>query len=371
MLSTIDLPLPLVGNSTDRTVAVVTPPAPGWRQTPGHLIRREINRLRSRKLTSSRELVRWGASPGLRPRFPRLRQYLLAGAIYVDLPSDSPARLIRAGEHFEATDDLRTGSGGGLRQFGVWHNTPALLRLGVIDTPGDPTRHFRALELIDRPEVPAALASGTIDDVRWTIESVIDGSSVNPIPLELIEQVDSFLAGLPRSSEPIDSIGSSVAVLSSAGAGDDVVRVGNVVAEMASTLPATFSHGDLWSGNLLFHKGRLAGVIDWDSWLPRAVPGTDLLHLKAEEIRRKRGVSYGELVIEEFWAAPEIADMTARHLRGLDVAWDERLQATIGRAWWLAATAGALRRSPALANDDEWMARNVVNPGHRIADGVI
>lgn len=346
---------------------VICAPADGWRRLISHLVDRAVNHRRAhRLLPADRELVIWRPSPGRWPHFPRLRQRLLAGALYVQLPHNSPIDSIRRQEEFVPADHPRVGSGGGLHQIGTRHGRAVLLRLGSIETSGDPGRHYEALQAIIRPVVPAALATGTRDMVRWTLEEFVGGRRVDTLTEAMIEQVSGFLCDLPRTTEPITAIESSASVLASVTTAADIKGVATIIDEATRSLPAVVAHGDLWSGNLLFHRGKLTGIVDWDSWLERAVPGTDLLHLRAEEIRRSGGMTYGDLVAEGFWARPDVAGLIGTYMHRFGIPWDGRLLPIIGWAWWLTSTAGALTRSPALAGDDEWMSKNVIDPGRLI-----
>lgn len=342
----------LVGSQAGPVDVFFSPPAPGWRGSLTYLARREVNRLRSvvrRKL----EPVVWAASPGLRPRYPSLRQAILGGHIRVDLPESAPIRIVQRTTGFVPMDKIRVGSGGGIRQLGRWHDRSVLARLGTVDTPGDPLRHFQALEQLALRQMPEALETGVVDGVRWTIESFIDGRPSKHVTPPMASMVTAFLAGLPPGTGPVDVVGP--AELLSA----DTAIVVKAIVQGIEDLPSVTAHGDLWSGNLLFRDEALVGVIDWDSWQDRAVPGTDLLHLWAEDMRRADGLSYGDLVGSAFWADHKVSQSLDEYLSTLGVTWNSSLHPVLGASWWLRAVTGALARNPLLSADPGWMARNV------------
>lgn len=351
-MSSSELLRTLVGSQAGPVDVFFSPPSPGWRGGPTYLARREVNRIRSvvrRKL----EPVVWAASPGLRPRYPSLRQAMLGGDIRIDLPESAPIRIVQRTTGFAPTDKIRVGSGGGIRQMGRWHDRPVLTRLGTVDTPGDPLRHFQALERLALEQMPEAFASGEVDGVRWTIESFIDGRPLKQVTPLMASKVTAFLAGMPPGTGPADVVGPAEPL------SEDTAIVVKAIVQGIEDLPSVSAHGDLWSGNLLFRDGALVGVIDWDSWRERAVPGTDLLHLWAEDIRRADGLSYGDLVGRAFWEDRNVSQSLGEYLSTLGISWKRGLQPVLGASWWLTAVTGALARNPLLSTDPGWMARNV------------
>jgi hypothetical protein len=118
-------------------------------------------------------------------------------------------------------------------------------------------------------------------------------------------------------------------------------------------------HGDLWKGNLLVERGILSGVVDWDAWHPAAVPGTDLLHLVAMEEMVGRGRSLGEVWLERPWTRPAFRAATARYWRELGITLDPEILEAVGWGWWANQVAWGLVRLPELADDEQWLDRNV------------
>ena len=359
---------PIIGSGGDPSDVIITRPAAGWKQAPRHVVTRLINRIRAGIVMSDHEFVRLGASPGLRTRLPRARRTLLAGAAYVVPPEASPLCMWRINHGFSPTDYLRTGSGGGLRQVGTYVDDPAMLRLGVVGSSGDPHNHFRALGLVNRPKIPAPIGTGVVDGIRWTVEGFVQGVPPKHPSDEQIDSATRFLIDLPAGSDPISSIRNAVARLSAAPTGFDLNRVGDAIETGLAKIPAVVTHGDFWGGNLLFENGLLTGVVDWDSWEPAGVPGTDLIHLHAERVRRKIGMSYWDMVMTSFWRQDPVMSSVVGYLKGRRLPHHNQLLDVIGHAWWLTTAAGALHRSPTLAKNQQWMSKNVQLPGGFIAE---
>jgi thiamine kinase-like enzyme len=167
------------------------------------------------------------------------------------------------------------------------------------------------------------------------------------------------------------SIRNAIAHLSAAPIDFDLNRVGAAIERGLVEIPSVVTHGDFWAGNLLFVDGQLTGVVDWDSWEPAGVPGTDLLHLHAEMVRRKVGMSYGDMVVAEFWQQDAVKASVVGYLRNSRLPIVGPILDVIGHAWWLTTVAGALRRTPSLEHNQQWMSRNILIPGSFIADRII
>src|SRR4029079_12702792 len=45
----------------------------------------------------------------------------------------------------------------------------------------------------------------------------------------------------------------------------------------AARMPTTVVHGDYWCGNLLVHRGRVSGVVDWEAGEPAGEPLRDVV----------------------------------------------------------------------------------------------
>ena len=355
----------LLGSSGASTPPLVSPPASGWRSGVGAWVRRERSRIEAR-LGPSRERVTWAAAPGHRRRHPAIRQALLGGYLWTELPPDSPVRLLQSTTAFEPTDVLRLGSGGGVRQRGLWNGNPVLARLGLKGSPADPSWHFAALQRFDLEQIPSAVANGQLDGVCWSIEAYRPGRSPTDLSLPQARQAVDFVSKLPQGGAKTEVIDRAVDDLAKLAV--DVASVSEVVDARLMNLPAVMSHGDFWSGNLLFDEGRLTGVIDWDSWSEHGAPGLDVLHMWAEELRRVRGVSYGELIEQRFWSEETVRSMVADYFTARSMDWQPDTQLILAAAWWMTATAGAVRRNPTLATDDTWLKRNATGPAETFTD---
>ena len=350
---------PLLGPGYEASGTLASPPATRWRTTPLAFFGREANRLRARRRRGV-ELVKWAAPPGRRPRWPAVRQSVQGGAMWVEFPEESPIQVVRRTTTFQATDPLMVGSGGGIRQRGTWRGRPVLLRLGALGTPGDPTRHYQALERLSLHEIPEALATEVVEGVRWTLEGFVQGRSTNQISPAQANSLVAFLSSLPSGGESVDVVDAAAGELSAFQV--DTNALAKRIMEGLSGLPSVVAHGDFWSGNLLFEDGRLAAVIDWDSWHERGLPGIDLLHLRAEALRRQHGMSYGDLVRESFWHEASASQLVADHVERIGATFDEGFGDLLGAAWWMTAAAGAMRRTPSLSQNPVWMLRNVHGP---------
>lgn len=61
------------------------------------------------------------------------------------------------------------------------------------------------------------------------------------------------------------------------GVGGDIARLAEVHARLREhAVPRTVVHGDLWFGNLLLDRGRIAGVVDWEASSARGEPLRDV-----------------------------------------------------------------------------------------------
>ncbi|MDH5504813.1 MAG: phosphotransferase [Acidimicrobiia bacterium] len=354
----------LLGSSAASIPPLVSPPASGWRSGVGAWVRRERSRIESR-IGPPRERVTWAAAPGHRRRYPALRQALLGGYLWTELPSDSPVRLLQSTTAFEPTDVLSLGSGGGVRQRGVWDGNPVLARLGLQGSPADPSWHFAALQRFDLEQIPRGVASGQIDGVSWSIEAYRPGRSPTRLSLPQARQAADFVAKLPQGTSRTEVIDRATDGLMKLAV--DLSTVSEAVDARFTNLPAFVSHGDFWSGNLLFEGDRLTGVIDWDSWSEHGAPGLDVLHMWAEELRRLRGVSYGELVEQRFWSEETVRSMVADYFTARSLDWQPDTQLILAAGWWMTAAAGAVRRNPTLAFNDTWIERNVTRPAATFA----
>ena len=293
-----------------------------------------------------------------------VRTALLRGALVELARPDAPRRVLDAVLETAgagAGGRLRLGAGGTLLTPVEHAAGPGVLRAALQGAPGDPAPVAVALRTLagDR-RVPPLHAAGTTAGASWTVEGRLRGRRPAALTPALVDEVAAFCAGLPRpgghaSVQPdLELLAERLPQHS-----DSLRAVAHDVAPHLAALPAVGRHGDLWSGNLLADGGRLTAVLDWDAWSPAGVPGTDLLHLLGTERRLGTRAALGEVLLERPWDREPTRSALAGYWRRLDVAPGSRALDAVGVAWWAAQLAGDLRRTPGLADDAGWRARNV------------
>lgn len=279
-----------------------------------------------------------------------------------DAPA-SPLDRIHRELRLEVVGPPRLVTGGGVLQAVVTGDVPALLRVGVAGTGADPSAAVDVLEVLAPvPGVPAPrlLGHGELDDLAWTLEEQLPGHAPRRLSRSVVHDVVAALGAMPVGTRPasVRPTASALARVLPGRAGrlDDVATA--VDAALAG-LPAVRAHGDLWLRNLLVHGGRLSGIVDWDGSRPDGVPGVDLLHLVATDLRARRREGLGRVWSRRPWDARRFVD-------GLAGAWPADAPApravvreAIGVAWWLEAVAGTVGRVPARARDPRWLADEV------------
>jgi hypothetical protein len=115
----------------------------------------------------------------------------------------------------------------------------------------------------------------------------------------------------------------------------------------------------MWAGNLLVNRGRLTGIVDWDAAHSCGVPGADLVHLVATDMRRRRRLPLGRAVLELPWRASTFTAATAEYWWALDIAPHRALLDLAGIAWWASEIHHTLVRFPQRRTDERWVAENV------------
>jgi aminoglycoside phosphotransferase (APT) family kinase protein len=126
-----------------------------------------------------------------------------------------------------------------------------------------------------------------------------------------------------------------------------------------AALPGEQRHGDLWTGNLLVHRGRLSGIVDWDAAHPAGVPGADLVQLHGTDARRQAHRPLGAAVLERTWRSRAFAAATAGYWRAVGLEPDPATLDLAGIAWWATEVHHTLERLPHRAADALWVAANV------------
>jgi hypothetical protein len=261
------------------------------------------------------------------------------------------------------------GADGAVRARVTRTATPGLLRMGLTDTPADPSWAVQGLRALPRaPDlpVPAVLASGESVGVTWVVEELLPGRRPSSLSPELLDQVAAFAAALPPGDRPAGVRDDAEVVASAAPASAAAVRqAAEVICSSPLAGRTQLRHGDLWAGNLLVLDGTLTGVVDWDAWSPAGVPGVDLLHLLGTDWRIRSRSSLGEVWLRRPWDDAVFVTLVRRHWA--DWGGDPAVRAVVGRAWWLGQLAADLRRNPALAADARWVARNITAVAHSAA----
>jgi aminoglycoside phosphotransferase (APT) family kinase protein len=124
-------------------------------------------------------------------------------------------------------------------------------------------------------------------------------------------------------------------------------------------LPVVYAHGNYWLGNVLVQgERRIAGVIDWDSAIPRSLPLTDALYfvIRSEALIARSSV--GEATVGLLEAAPEAcAGALADHARALGVPEDLRRPLTL--FCWIQHVDTHCRFGTGAITNARWLQRNV------------
>lgn len=208
---------------------------------------------------------------------------------------------------------------------------------------------------------PALLGRGQIDAWTWSLEERLVGQRPRRLTSALLRDVSEFSAALPRSGDFASPPGREIDALLKHFPDQraELESVSQRMNALAQRLPGVASHGDLKRGNLLAHRGRLSGVVDWDRWRDNAVPGLDLLWLIAyEEKNSRRERHLGPVVKERPWHWPSFLSTSSTYWRAVDVVPDDRTLDEIGLAWWVHHVGGQLLTHPTLAYDSDWTANS-------------
>jgi hypothetical protein len=247
-----------------------------------------------------------------------------------------------------------------------------LLKVAREGGPGDPYRAGEALERLGSfGWAPALLARGRAPGARWSLEQELPGRRPRRVDRALAAEVLDVCGRLPRGHGPPAAPDEHLAVVAGAFPrwAPELEEVRRILAERLDGLPAVMAHGDLWAGNLLAVGSGLTGVIDWDSWHPSGVPGTDLLHVFGTEEVARSGRDLGRVWLDRPWRSDAFARWTGPYWRALHVRADPPLLETVGASWWAARVGYRLSVRPALAADPGWVGR-VIEPVIRaLAEG--
>ena len=292
---------------------------------------------------------------------------MLGGAL-IELSSEPVTRIIDAAAAAAggATPVRRfsVGSGGSLITEIQLPTGSAIMRTGLPGQPSDSSRSASALDWLAKagvPLVPRPIGTGQIAVARWSLETRLAGTRAARLTDAMLAELTAFCARLPASFVPssafiddLDDIGRAFPARAPV-----LKAIGAFIRPVLRTLPAVARHGDLWSGNVLVDDGRLAGVIDWDAWHPRGVPGTDLLHCLATDLAHASGRELGSVWLEAPWRSARYQRVMTPYWSALDVWPDAATLQAVGIAWWAGYVAHSLACDPQLVGDARWAAANV------------
>jgi hypothetical protein len=261
---------------------------------------------------------------------------------------------------------FRPGSGGaGLAKVRREDGTEMILRFGRAGSGGDPRAASDALVLLEVAGMPLTsrlVARGRTAGASWTAETVLPGRPPRRLSASLTAEVVRFCAALPPAegangsalADDLEAI--AVAIPHRTGPLRELIPWAEAAAR---SVPTVLRHGDLWAGNLLASKGRLSGVVDWDSWHPAGIPGADVLHLLAMDEGRRIRRGLGSVWLGRPWQSKAFLSATRDYWPSLGFRPDRSQLELVGVAWWACHVAGSLRRLPHLANDEAWLSENV------------
>jgi phosphotransferase family enzyme len=300
----------------------------------------------------------------------RLRDALLGGAI-VELVRDPPAPRVldavaAAAGHRGQVRRFTASSGGsalvkledGVMQAG------RILRLAQAGQPADPARAAEGLERLAPlgiGVVPRLLKRGVACGASWSLESALPGRRPAWVTPTIAFQVAGACARLPRAAGGPTALEADLERIAVAlpDRSRALTEAGARAARVLACLPLVMRHGDLWAGNLLVDGNQLTGIVDWDSWHPAGVPGTDLLHLLTADTALRTRREMGQVWIERPWTSAAFRSLSAGYWEALDLRPDSDVLEAVGVAWWAGEIGHALKLAPEQARDERWVALNV------------
>ena len=296
----------------------------------------------------------------------RIRRTVLGGAALELTRSPDEERVldrVLSDAGLRSVSLLRPSSGGaGTLRGRDSRGRRVVVRLAPAGTSADPADAGQALRTLGAaalPHVPQLLDEGITLGISWTVETALPGRRPDRLTKALASGTAGLLATLPRGEGPPTSLAEDLAEIGRSAA-SRATRLAPLVALFGEPdLPAVVRHGDLWAGNLLHRWGRLTGIVDWDAWHPRGVPGADLLELYASGERLRARRPLGVVWAEQPWRDPAFSELSSGYADRLGLQpddWD-----VVAVAWWAAKVAGTLRRLPTRGEDERWLAE-VVDP---------
>ncbi|HYY44067.1 MAG TPA: phosphotransferase [Actinomycetota bacterium] len=257
-----------------------------------------------------------------------------------------------------------TSGGGALMGTRTAAGQRAIFRAGAAGGRGGPVAEACALQTLavhGVERVPRLLGAGQTRAVVWALESVIAGERTFPLRERALRDVAGMFAGLPGGEAGARA------------ARDDLEAVATALPKRAAalrslfdearpvleSLPGVMRHGDLWPGNVLTSGGRLAGVVDWDSWAPDGVPGADLLYLVTGCAWLERRRTLGSVWQEAPWGSELYRSLMGSYWPRLGVEPRPDTLEVVGLTTWLSQVRSHLDKSPWLAGRTRWVEANV------------
>jgi hypothetical protein len=338
------------------------------------ILRREARIIRLRLFGSARRRVRSvhrlpapGPSTGIAPQ--RLRDLGLGGALVV-MSSDqgvTDAERAVADAGVRPTGRRVIRAAGSVLQPGLHVATamPVMLRVGATATSGDPSRSAAGLTQARASGLalaPALIDQGRSGSASWSVETRLPGRPVRRLVPTTFSALVTVWAALPSTDgHPPDRVQRDLRSIITAlpELGPSLEEVGDAIAPTLRELRPVFGHGDLWAGNLLFDRGRLTGVVDWDAWSDRELPGVDLLQLYATSWRFRVGRPLGAAWLEQPWNHPAFTHRMRPYWRAVGIEPNADYLAMVGLSWWAREIAGTLERYPQRRRDTTWRRANV------------
>jgi hypothetical protein len=306
---------------------------------------------------------------------------LRAGLVVEVAPPDAGPRILDAVAQVAGAErlerPLQAGAGGTvLVRARMASGARGLLRVTRASTSGDPAAQSDTLERLATAGVPLAprpLGRGVLAGASWTAEELRPGRRPRRVTPSLVHQAARACGRLPISDAAptalVDDLLGAAAVLPRYAA--DLRRLADRLRSRLDGIPAVERHGDMWAGNLLVDRGRLTGIVDWDAAHSCGVPGADLVHLVATDMRRRRRLPLGRAVLELPWRASTFTAATAEYWWALDIAPRRALLDLAGIAWWASEIHHTLVRFPQRRTDERWVAENVAAVLERLERGRI
>ena len=284
----------------------------------------------------------------------------LRGGLLVELRRTGHERVIDfvlrdAGAAPDTPVRLRPrGDGSALGMFRTSRGQLAVLRVTMAD-PAHIRENAAALTALDAAGaalVPRLLGHDAVAEAEWSAETLLPGNVRPRLQAPLVNDTVAFCAGLPRTSRA-SSLRERMLALA-----ERHERWGPLLRQLADAAvpePGVLQHGDLWLRNLLAAQGRLSGVVDWETWHPAGVPGTDILHLISMNRRGRAREGIGALWSAGVWRSDAFVALARPYWDTLGIELAPTLLEAVALDWWAAQILRHHRHS----TSPEWVRKNV------------